>query len=71
MEVKAYNRKQTVKKTVEVKEDVPYIGIHLTEAEAATLFEWMTRKVNPFAQAFNEDVALRVRHLLGVELEKL
>lgn len=71
MEVKGYERSKTVVEMVQVekKVPVPYIGIHLTTAEAKQFFTWLTVKAHPF-NPNTLDLAWTIREGLGKELNE-
>lgn len=68
MEVKKYTRSKTVLKTVEVKEEVPYIGVHLTPGEAKQLHEWLSSNLSPYPTGMNK-VARQVAEGIKQELK--
>jgi hypothetical protein len=53
VEVKPYTRTKTVMKTIEVKEEVPYIGIHLTPGEAKDLYNWLSANIGGVPTGMN------------------
>lgn len=53
MEVKPYTRTKTVVKQVEVKEEIPYIGIHLTPGEAKDLYNWLSANIGAIPTGMN------------------